>query len=495
METLAKPRLDDLGSISLPRSSHVSVPAYERFFGVGIALVDAIVIFFSGVVVLYLRFAGQMAGSSLLSNCWSNPDYRRYLAVFVIFAVLTILASNSYRLYEVVQRRSILDEGLSLLQAIAVASVLLTTLLYFAKASQVSRPIVGFTGFVAFWMLLCWRAIKRDLVRRQMVDGYGCRNALIVGTGETGRMLARYLNTNSQLGYKVCGFMAERDEDGAESADVLGHMEDFRAIVMANFIDDIVITVPVSNEEIRQLVLSAQECGISVRVVPDWLGLYWTSQVQQLGDFPAICLYERHLPATSLALKRAIDIAFSLSTLIMLAPLFLAIALLIKLDSKGSVFYCSKRVGRRGREFECYKFRTMVSDAERKLPELLARNERSGILFKIKDDPRVTRVGRWLRKYSFDELPQFWNVLKGDMSVVGPRPAILSEVRRYKLEHLKRIDMTPGITGLWQITARCSPSYQHYIQCDLDYTANWSLRMDLEIMLKTIPAVLKGTGQ
>jgi exopolysaccharide biosynthesis polyprenyl glycosylphosphotransferase len=195
-----------------------------------------------------------------------------------------------------------------------------------------------------------------------------------------------------------------------------------------------------------------------------------------------------------LELKRALDVVFSSMALIVLLPLLLAIALAIKLNSRGPIFYISERIGKKGRVFRCAKFRTMVSDAEQRRGEVLHLNERDGVLFKIANDPRITPLGRILRKFSLDELPQFLNVLKGDMSVVGPRPPIASEVREYKLNQLRRLDVTPGITGLWQVQGRQDPSFESYISLDMIYIENWSLLLDFKIMLRTLAVVFAGTG-
>jgi len=170
------------------------------------------------------------------------------------------------------------------------------------------------------------------------------------------------------------------------------------------------------------------------------------------------------------------------------------ISALVWLDSPGPVFYCSERIGKKGNPFRCMKFRTMVSAAEKRRAEIMHLNEREGILFKINNDPRVTRVGRILRKYSLDELPQFFNVLRGDMSVVGPRPPIASEVREYKLNQLRRLDVTPGITGLWQVQGRQDPSFDSYISLDMAYIENWSLWLDVKIMVRTAGVLFAGTG-
>ena len=172
----------------------------------------------------------------------------------------------------------------------------------------------------------------------------------------------------------------------------------------------------------------------------------------------------------------------------------LVIALAVRLDGEGTILYVSERIGKRGRVFACFKFRTMVKDAEKRKKELAALNERDGILFKVSNDPRITRIGRFLRKYSLDELPQFFNILRGEMSIVGPRPPIASEVARYELEHFRRLEAMPGLTGLWQVQARQDSSFAKYIELDTAYVENWSFWLDIKILMRTVLVVIHGTG-
>jgi exopolysaccharide biosynthesis polyprenyl glycosylphosphotransferase len=192
--------------------------------------------------------------------------------------------------------------------------------------------------------------------------------------------------------------------------------------------------------------------------------------------------------------KRVLDIMLSVTALLALAPLMAAIALAVKLASPGKLIYRATRVGLKGRRFVCYKFRTMVANADGLRDSLRTRNEREGPCFKMADDPRITRVGRILRRYSLDELPQLWNVLRGEMSLVGPRPHPLDDIERYRLEHFRRLDVTPGITGLWQVTARRDPSFETNMALDLEYIEHWNLWMDLQILWKTVFVVLHGSG-
>jgi exopolysaccharide biosynthesis polyprenyl glycosylphosphotransferase len=195
-----------------------------------------------------------------------------------------------------------------------------------------------------------------------------------------------------------------------------------------------------------------------------------------------------------MVMKRILDIVASSVTLVLTLPVLIAIAIAVHADSDGPIFYMSERIGKKGRVFRCIKFRTMVSDAEKRRTEVLHMNERDAVLFKITNDPRITRLGRFLRKYSLDELPQLLNVLRGDMSLVGPRPPIASEVKRYELNHLRRLDVVPGITGLWQVQARQDPSFDSYISLDRAYIENWSLWLDVKILVRTIGVVASGTG-
>ena len=232
-----------------------------------------------------------------------------------------------------------------------------------------------------------------------------------------------------------------------------------------------------------------------MKVVPEFYGHQRSSPgIEDLGSISLFTLHQEKVPAARLIVKRALDTVFSSCLLMLTAPVLLAVAGLIKFDSPGAVIYSALRVGKKGRRFRCYKFRTMVANANEMKEKLRARNQREGPTFKIADDPRITRVGRWLRRYSLDELPQLWNVWKGDMSLVGPRPHPVDDYARYRVEHLRRLDVTPGITGLWQVSARQSSSFQANMALDLEYIERWSLWMDLRILLKTVVVVFQGTG-
>lgn len=259
--------------------------------------------------------------------------------------------------------------------------------------------------------------------------------------------------------------------------------------------DELILTAPYPRELVSQVMQEAERHHLALKVVPDLFGMEPESVcLGKVGQLPVLSLRQEKSNAAPLFVKRIMDVALSAIGLVLTAPLLAAIASAIYLDSPGPVLYRALRVGKKGRSFRCCKFRTMVTGADGMKQILRARNERNGPTFKLTNDPRVTRVGRFLRRYSLDELPQLWNVLRGEMSLVGPRPHPLDDFERYDLDHLPRLNVTPGITGLWQVTARRDPSFHRNLELDLEYIERWSLSLDMRILCKTLSAVLQGSG-
>jgi exopolysaccharide biosynthesis polyprenyl glycosylphosphotransferase len=317
------------------------------------------------------------------------------------------------------------------------------------------------------------------------------RNVLIVGAGELGQRIERYVTEHPELGRSFSGFLD--DEKSVEGA-VVGRASELAEVARRRFVDEVIVAVPQCKEEVVRIFREARTLHLDVKMAADLYGCQATG-VENLGSIPILSVHEEQMPTRELFLKRLLDIALSAIALVLLLPTLLLIAILIKLDSRGPALYIAPRAGRKGRPFQCYKFRTMVPEADNLKDSLRTRNQRSGPFFKISQDPRVSRIGRFLRRYSLDELPQFLNVLKGDMSLVGPRPHPLDDVSGYSIEHLPRLDVKPGITGLWQITARTDPSFQTGMNLDVKYIHSWSLGMDFRILWKTAGAVLRGSGE
>jgi exopolysaccharide biosynthesis polyprenyl glycosylphosphotransferase len=423
------------------------------------------------------------------------------LAMLCGFFLSLAIVSRELRLYSPLRLNNILHEQRLSIQACILSGLMLTGTLYLVKAENISRAIVLVTLGLVTLALSLRRLVYRIRLYHRFDRGIGTRNVLIVGTGPEARALRHHLESIRRLGYSFKGFIdlpgseSRSDSGPAAGGDVVGSLTTLCDSVRTRFIDEIFFTSPGEREVVQGVLEQARTCGVDLRVVPDiYDGQIWNSPIEYIGQFPTIPLHRGFVPESGLLLKRIFDGFFSSLALMLLAPLLASIAIAIKLDSPGPVFYLSERVGKKGRVFRCIKFRTMVRDAEKRRASLLHRNERDGILFKVANDPRITRLGRFLRKYSLDELPQFFNVLRGEMSVVGPRPPIASEVQKYNLSHLRRLDVTPGITGLWQVQARQDPSFDSYISLDMTYIDNWSLWLDIQIVARTVGVVLTGTG-
>jgi exopolysaccharide biosynthesis polyprenyl glycosylphosphotransferase len=419
-------------------------------------------------------------------------------ALLAGFTAVLILTSRRLQLYTPVRITSILREQRLSIQACFTSGLLLTGTLYLIHGQDISRTVVLITITLVTISLSVRRLIYRLLIYHRFERGVGTRNVLIVGTGPEAQALRHHLESIRHLGYTFKGFIdfpGTNSRFTSTSGDVVGTLDTLFAHARKQFVDEIFFTTACERGIVQEVLEKARTQGIDLRVVPDMYdGLAWNSPIEYIGQFPTIPLHTGRVPEVALLLKRVLDVVLSAIAVLVLSPLLLAVAIAVKLDSRGPVFYSSERIGKRGRVFRCIKFRTMVNDAEMRRGDVMHMNEREGVLFKISNDPRITRLGRFLRKYSIDELPQFFNVLHGDMSIVGPRPPLASEVQEYKLSHLRRLDVLPGVTGLWQVQGRQDPSFDSYISLDVTYIENWSIWLDLKIIGRTIGVVLAGTG-
>jgi len=452
-------------------------------------VLDLVCVGVSSVLAYQLRLVLLHAPVSIFSV---RVEQRAYGAFFVLYAILVVLICHSLGLYQGASRLPDAEVAARVLRAVLLATTLLIALVYFSGVRTISRLIVVFVGILNWLSMTMWRAIQRRRAERSTGAGIRARNVLIVGAGRVGRELGRQCESNPQWGYRVKGYV---DQDGNGSPQILGRLEDIETVMRAHFIDEVVITVPARRKLVKSVAIEARKLRCNLKVVPDlYDGLGWFAPIEYLGQFPVMELYGEPIPTLGLLAKRIIDVSVSALALILLLPVMAAVALAIRLDSPGGIFYSSRRVGRKGRRFTCYKFRTMIVEADQHKARLRSRNERCGPFFKMQDDPRITRIGRFLRKNSLDELPQFWNVLRADMSLVGPRPHPTDDFEHYQLEHYRRLDVKPGLTGLWQVTARRDPSFETNMALDLQYIENWNIWLDLEILWQTLPAVLRAEG-
>ena len=458
------------------------------------AIIDIALVCGNAVLIYGLRFGFYNSWNAVIAprQLIGPISVEAYPSFLILYCSLIFLGCVSQSLYRTPRELSPLVESARVAKAVGIATALLVLFIFSSGNKEISRLVVILTGAANIVTLSGWRYAKRRLVLHRAENGKGQSRALIVGAGKMGQAFASWLQHNRHLGYDFCGFL-----DPLPNGDkrVLGCMTEFRSVALAQFVDEVFVTLPADGPMIKQLFLEARDLRLDLHVLPDlYDGLAWRAPLHMIGGFPIVELHREPIPTTGLAIKRAIDVVASLLGLMLVAPSLVAAAIWIRLDSEGPAIYGAPRVGRKGNRFTCYKMRTMVLSTDEEKKRLRKENERKGPFFKMQDDPRVTSCGRWLRKFSIDELPQLVNVLRGEMSLVGPRPHPVDDYEHYTLEHLRRLDVKPGMTGLWQVTARRDPSFETNMKLDLEYIENWSLGMDLKILAKTIPVVLGAEG-
>jgi exopolysaccharide biosynthesis polyprenyl glycosylphosphotransferase len=435
-----------------------------------------------------------------LFGLWtSGPTYeaistlRVDLGSLLLLSVTTICLGEYCGLYDVGAFDGAAKQAATIFKVVAISTLIVSAFLLLLRTGVSFLFPLASTGAINVLLFTSCRFV--DQLRRERAQIH--RHAIIVGTGSSAAELARHLENNPHCRYRVRAFVSP---NGASAVSIdefsgtraIGTLQDLREIACAEFADEIFITPPHSPDLISAVIREAEYHHINVSIVPDLKGI--RPHVTYSGNLPVLSVHQETVPAGALAIKRAIDIIVSSLTLLLLSPLMILTAFIIKLDSEGAVLYRSFRVGKKGRRFVFYKFRTMFDNADDLKTQLMALNERKGLLFKIREDPRITRCGRWLRKYSVDELPQLLNVVMGDMSLVGPRPPAVDEYEQYRTEHMRRLAVKPGITGLWQVQARQHPSFETAIALDLEYINTWHLGLDFKLLLKTLPVVIRGTG-
>jgi exopolysaccharide biosynthesis polyprenyl glycosylphosphotransferase len=461
------------------------------------------------IVVMLLCFG---LGTITVSHIFSRVTLSEFLSLrvkiqnvllFLGFIYLWNQVLVSFGMYESRRLSRRRDEAMDVLRATSVA----TGLIYIA-AVLFHVEMVNYIFIAVFWFsvtltTMAGRFTVRTALRQIRLHGKNLRYMLIAGTNEEAVRFASKLEQSPWLGYRLAGFVDE-EWPGLQSFYKSGYclacsFSELRSYLRSNVVDEIVVTLPMRSKhphasEIAQI---CEEQGITLRFVSNIFGLkHARSRTEEFEGDSHITHHRGTMPNGWAALiKRSLDFSLSLLLIVFLSPLLLITAALIKLSSPGPILFLQERMGLNKRRFHILKFRTMVADAERRMKEIEHLNEVSGPVFKIKNDPRITSVGKFLRKTSIDELPQLFNVLKGDMSLVGPRPMAVRDYEGFSEDwHRRRFSVRPGITCLWQVLGRNSIPFEKWMELDLQYIDQWSLWLDLEILMKTIPAVLKGSG-
>ncbi len=457
---------------------------------------DAVLINVAFALSYWMRYKLQWFRAIEPSNF---VPYERYIPASLALTVLLFFAFHLEKLYTSKRGETFLDEFHKVLNGTTNGVILLITITFVYRSLSYSRLLFFEAAFLIILLLSLVRIVKHTWLARLRRKGIGVDKVVIVGAGEVGRALMRAIAARPEFGYQVLGFVDDDPAKGGQDLGrfkALGPLENLPEILDKYPVSEVMITLPWQyHRRIIRLVAECDRAHVKARMVPDLFQISLNRvDLQQINGIPLIGFREISIRGWNLALKRAIDIVVSTIALVALSPLMAFIALAIKLDSRGPILFRQSRIGKHGEPFVMYKFRSMVEGAEEMLPELMERNEATGPLFKIKDDPRRTHVGNILRRTSLDELPQLYNVLRGEMSLVGPRPALPQEAAAYQEWHKKRLEVVPGITGLWQISGRSDLTFEDMILLDIYYAENWSLWLDLSILLRTIPKVLMGEG-
>ncbi|HEV8282649.1 MAG TPA: sugar transferase [Candidatus Limnocylindrales bacterium] len=367
--------------------------------------------------------------------------------------------------------------------------------IFVLNLDEVSRPLVVSLILGQMAITFLTRLAIRGIFGWLRIRGYNTRQILVLGTGETARSFTNLIHRHQELGLDIAGYLRPNERGSiVVEGPILGGIDDLVRIFHERVVDEVAICLPVSDwEYIEPVTVLCREEGKAVRIPLADIGLAWfAGRVEDLDGVPV--LSHVHVPDQTVGLvaKKAMDIGLAVVGLIALSPLFLAVSAIMLATDGGPIFFRQVRVGLQGRPFTIIKFRTMVADAEDRYAAIAAMSDTQGAAFKMTNDPRITPLGAFLRRTSIDELPQLWNVLRGQMSIVGPRPAPPREVADYDIWHRRRLSMKPGITGLWQVEARLDESFDRRAALDLRYIDGWSVWLDLKIILRTIPAMLQG---
>ncbi len=465
-------------------------------------IADALIVYAAFWLAYEFRYDWQLGGpvQSADFEYFSVFQSRAYL--FAAFTLLTFFARGLYRLP---RSTGLLDEATMVAGGVttAMAVVILTA---FLSRFVPSRLVFIYAWALAIILLLLRRLITQSIRRSLWSRGLYVDRVLVVGAGEPGRRIMQALIGMPAFGYRLVGFvddllvddgLAIATEAGLERANRLGTTDDIEMVVREFGVDEVIIALPASEQ--RQILSIIEHCrtqSVEFKVVPDLLQLSLDQvDVAEVAGVPLIGFKDASIQGLNYVMKRFADISISLFVLVLMAIPMVVIAVLVRMDSPGPALYRQRRVGRGGHEFTLTKFRCMVQDADEQRAALMAEHDHmDSRLFKLRDDPRLTKVGKVLRRLSLDELPQFWHILRGQMSFVGPRPQLPEEVETYEEWHKQRLLVTPGLTGLWQINGRSNLTFDEMVRLDLYYAENWTPWLDMKIVLRTIPAVVTGRG-
>jgi exopolysaccharide biosynthesis polyprenyl glycosylphosphotransferase len=476
----------------------------RRWLPVGLLIVaDALLVNLGLTFAYLLRYDLELGPEVAAEN---YVPYSEFVPIGATLAVLVVLILVLRGHYGRSRFEGLLDEAISVAAGLTTAVAVMIVIVFALRGFYYSRLVFVYTWAIAIGLLVGERTMVHGLRSYLLRRGIGSRKLVLVGAGSAGRKLMKHILSQPQLGYQLVGFFDDPSEpmdeavvlslpEASELPRYLGDTGDLPAVLKGG-VDSVILALPAhSHGTIYSFVEHCRSHGMEVLVVPDIFEMSFDEvRLDSLSDVPLIAIKDVGIKGWRLLLKRGMDLILTLLVGSLAVLPCLVIALLIKLESPGPVLFRQKRVGKGGKVFTLYKFRSMKVGAEAERHLLEPFNEVRGPIFKMRNDPRLTRVGRFIRRWSLDELPQLINILLGQMSWVGPRPPVPDEVEKYQEWHRRRLEITPGLTGLWQVNGRSLLSFDEMVKLDLYYSENWSLTMDLKILLRSIPAVLSGRG-
>ena len=466
---------------------------------------DIFLVAVSFVSAYYIKNIKNIFFSGMIAGLDVTPNYYLVLLIMVVLAPFAFKINGCYTPY---RRQTYYQVALRYIRAVIGILVGTIILLYLLHEQNISRMLIILFGSILITVLLLSKAALYYTMRYYRSRQYNTRNVLIIGTGNRAKRMINALDRQQEDGYKVMGCLdpvkTEVDTDETVSGvKILGHLGLLPVMLLEDVVDEVIFAADLGDIPfIIEYIKCAEELGISIHIVPDFQLekiMYQpeaaTVFMENFAGLPTMAIATTPQRHPELLIKSVMDYLGAACGLLLLAPFLLIIAAAIKLTSKGPVFFLQQRSGVYGRIFSLIKFRTMVENAEELKKELEQANEVDGPVFKMTNDPRVTRVGRFLRKTSLDELPQLINVVRGEMSLVGPRPPIPSEVDQYQPWQRRRLSMKPGLTCIWQVSGRNNIDFERWMRMDLEYIDNWSLLLDIKILFKTVTEVLCCRGK
>lgn len=450
---------------------------------------DAVAAIAAMLAAVWLRFGSDTR------SVWSELSLPPISTVALGFGVLAFSCFASAGVYRAEIYWDLRDELIDLGRGLVLLGVTSLSALFLFKMDDFSRLAIVLTFIFLLTLTVTFRLMSRRATRRALQDGETTRNWLVVGSAESSNQLEHLLGSHSHTGVSIVGYVGNTGSSAFSEA-WLGTIYDIPEILKDVVVDEVIVSGLQDQKDLEAVLSVCAEQGKTVRISMDSLApTALKGRMEEFSGVPMWSIVSTQGKAIELAMKRLIDVIGSALILAVLSPVMILVSSAIKLSDGGRVLFVQRRSGLHGRQFAMYKFRTMYEGAEIDRDSLLDRNERTGPVFKLQNDPRITPIGKWLRRTSVDELPQLVNVFLGHMSLVGPRPQPLEEVAQYDLWHRRRLSMRPGVTGLWQVRARHDPSFDTWMDNDLEYIDSWSLWLDAWILLKTPVAMVRTPGE